>query len=86
MLEELREELRLGPDEQITASFCFSVVQGDKTRRCEDFKRSGLNDTVEVHDAPHHDDIPVYVELVKAFAALHTANLACGIRPRSIAY
>eukprot|EP00438_Fugacium_kawagutii_P032160 Skav231578 [mRNA] locus=scaffold481:249616:253132:- [translate_table: standard] len=80
MLDELREEVRLGrmsgpfqappdwpcqaatfddlplrplPDPDFTAAFCFSVTQSDKIRRCEDFRRSFLNQTV----CPRH--IPV---------------------------
>lgn len=64
------------PDAEPVAAFCFSVVQSDKVRRCEDFRRSGLNSTVEVHDAPHRDDIPVFVELIRAFSAL-------GLHPRT---
>lgn len=54
------------PSDNITSSFCFAVVQSDKVRRCEDFKRSGVNSTLVLHDTPHHDDIPVFVELLRA--------------------
>ena len=54
------------PDDEISASFCFSVEQSDKIRRCEDFKHSFLNSTVCVHDTPHHDDLSVFVELIRA--------------------
>eukprot|EP00435_Cladocopium_sp_Y103_P022676 s2362_g5.t1 len=38
-------------DRDICRSFCFSVKQADKVRRCEDFRRSGHNSTVIAHDA-----------------------------------
>eukprot|EP00435_Cladocopium_sp_Y103_P039676 s2661_g10.t1 len=50
-------------EDDICLSFCFSVRQTDKVRRCEDFRRSGHNATVEAHDVPHHHDIKVFTEL-----------------------
>ena len=49
--------------QDICASFCFSVQQTDKVRRCEDFRRSGHNATVIVSDVPHHHDIKTFVDL-----------------------
>ena len=51
------------PDPDISASFCFSVKQTDKIRRCEDFRRSGHNATVVAHDIPHHHDIKTFTDL-----------------------
>lgn len=53
------------PDDNITAAFCFSVCQSDKIRRSEDFRRSFLNQTVRVVDAPHHDDVGTFVQLLR---------------------
>eukprot|EP00435_Cladocopium_sp_Y103_P004623 s893_g1.t1 len=50
-------------NEDICISFCFSVKQSDKVRRCEDFRRSGHNSTVIAHDVPHHHDIKVFTDL-----------------------
>ena len=36
-----------------------------KVRRCEDYRRSFHNDTIEAFDVPPHDDISVYVLLVR---------------------
>ncbi len=101
MLEELREERRLGrlsgpftspswwpirsvsfeneeliplPDEEIAISFCFSVTQSDKIRRCEDFRRSGHNATVQVHDTPPHDDVDKFINVAKAYAKTGTPS------------
>jgi hypothetical protein len=54
------------PDDEISASFSFSVEQSDKIRRCENFRCSFLNSTVCVHNCPHHDDLSVFVELIRA--------------------
>ena len=42
-----------------------------KVRRCEDYRRSFHNDTVEAFDVPPHDDIGVYVyvSLIRHLAA-----------------
>ena len=51
------------PIQNICTSFCFSVVQADKIRRCEDFRRSGHNATVVAYDVPHHHDIRTFTDL-----------------------
>ena len=51
------------PRQDICTSFCFSVQQTDKVRRCEDFRRSGHNSTVVASDVPHHHDIKTFVDL-----------------------
>eukprot|EP00435_Cladocopium_sp_Y103_P061850 s2532_g23.t1 len=51
------------PSQEICVSFCFSVKQTDKVRRCEDFRRSGHNSTVVAHDVPHHHDIKAFTDL-----------------------
>eukprot|EP00435_Cladocopium_sp_Y103_P013637 s2457_g3.t1 len=53
-------------NQDICISFCFSVRQADKVRRCEDFRRSGHNSTVVAHDVPHHHDIKVFTDLALA--------------------
>ena len=57
------EDLLETPDDQILAAFCFSVLQSDKIRRCEDHRRSHHNSTIAVSDVPHHDSIDAYVRL-----------------------
>ena len=54
------------PEQDICTSFCFSVLQTDKVRRCEDFRRSGNNATVIAHDVPHHHDIKTFTDLALA--------------------
>lgn len=51
------------PTQDLAFSFCFSVKQSDKIRRCEDFRRSGHNSTIEAHDVPCHHDITVFTEV-----------------------
>ena len=57
------EALQPLPDQEIYAAFCFSVCQSDKVRRCEDYRRSHHNETVQVWDVPHHDSIDAYAKL-----------------------
>ena len=45
------------------ASICFSVVQTDKIRRCEDFRRSYHNKTIGATDSPHHHCISECIAL-----------------------
>lgn len=54
------------PNEEVTFSFCFSVKQTDKVRRCEDFRRSGHNATVVAYDVPYHHDIRAFTALAMA--------------------
>eukprot|EP00438_Fugacium_kawagutii_P034924 Skav206385 [mRNA] locus=scaffold834:525350:529905:- [translate_table: standard] len=54
------ERLQLD-DDDICVAFAFAVEQDDKVRRCEDFRRSGHNSTVETYDSPWHNDISTYV-------------------------
>ena len=56
------------PDEEVAIAFCFSVSQTDKTRRCEDLRRSGHNSTVLVRDVPHHDDLDVFLRVAHTYA------------------
>jgi hypothetical protein len=48
-------------------SFCFSVKQSDKIRRCEDFRRSGHNMTIKTGDTPHHHDVQTFAALARAY-------------------
>ena len=57
------EALQPLPDDTIYAAFCFSVSQSDKIRRCEDYRRSFHNSTIQVWDVPHHDTIDAYSRL-----------------------
>ena len=54
------------PDDDIAVSFCFSVEQSDKVRRCEDFRRSGHNSTVTAFTTPHHHDVKTFSMLALA--------------------
>ena len=55
-------------NEDIYVAFCFSVKQEDKIRRCEDYRRSFHNSTIEAYDSVPHDDIQKYVELARAYS------------------
>ena len=46
----------------------FSVVQADKIRRCEDYRRSFHNSTIRASDSPHHHTIESYAELSRYWA------------------
>eukprot|EP00438_Fugacium_kawagutii_P035819 Skav235285 [mRNA] locus=scaffold874:522184:536384:- [translate_table: standard] len=48
------------------AACSFAVVQSDKIRRCEDFRRSAHNLTVEAYDSPLHHDVDSYIDLLRA--------------------
>ncbi|CAE7942077.1 unnamed protein product [Symbiodinium sp. KB8] len=68
------ESLLSCPDAEPCIAWAFSVVQEGsdgqrKVRRCEDYRRSFHNDTVEAFDVPPHDDISVYVSLIRHLAA-----------------
>ena len=54
------------PEDDIAVSFCFSVQQSDKVRRCEDFRRSGHNSTVTAFTTPHHHDVKTFCMLALA--------------------
>ena len=62
-----RELQPLPTDKPVCFSFCFNVKQSDKIRRCEDFRRSGHNSTVQTSDSPHHHDLQTMAELAKSF-------------------
>ena len=57
------EPLQELPCEVLGASICFAVVQSDKIRRCEDFRRSHHNATIQAWDSPHHHCIGEYASL-----------------------
>eukprot|EP00435_Cladocopium_sp_Y103_P069238 s392_g33.t1 len=52
------------PTERAFAACCFAVVQSDKVRRCEDYRRSFHNATVYTQDTPHHHDLGTHVDLI----------------------
>ena len=55
---------------------CFSVVQSDKIRRCEDYRRGHHNSTIGATDIPHHHDIGAYVSMASWFQAQsHPAHI-----------
>jgi len=56
------------PEGDVAIAFCFSVSQTDKTRRCEDLRRSGHNSTVLVRDVPHHDDLDVFLRVAHTYS------------------
>ena len=64
------------PPDHAKFAFCFSVVQQDKIRRCEDLKRSHHNDTVVTHDVPAHHDVSTFVQLAR--------QIHCGKEPPSV--
>ena len=51
------------PHGLVCPAWSFSVVQSDKIRRCEDYRRSFHNATVRARDSPHHHTIEVYAAL-----------------------
>ena len=61
------------PCENPSVAWAFSVVQtgsdgGRKIRRCEDYRRSFHNSTVFASDSPPHDDVGVYVAMIRFLA------------------
>ena len=85
------------PTSEVMAAVCFSVVQSDKIRRCEDFRRSFHNSTLQAEDVPTHHNIDSYVHLCKHFgrnnvpSELWTHDLDAAYRQfpvqdRSVAY
>lgn len=66
------------PDQNLASSLSFAVVQVDKIRRCEDFRRSHHNDLLQVWDTPHHHDIGSHISIAKAFNDLgHPCSTWC---------
>ena len=68
------------PEEDCFVARAFSVAQTgadgvQKIRRCEDYRRSFHNSTVQVGDRPEHDDIEVYISALRRAQAL-------GMRPQ----
>ncbi|CAE7252463.1 DNMT3B [Symbiodinium sp. CCMP2592] len=62
-----KQPLPAGP---VFAARAFSVCQtgadgSRKVRRCEDYRRSHHNSTIEAHDRPEHDDIEVYIQVLR---------------------
>ncbi len=92
------EQLLAAPEGPVFAAFCFSVLQSDKIRRCEDHRRSHHNSTIAVSDVPHHDNIDAYVRLamwwldkcpdpVQVWAHdLDSAYRQLGLRDQTFAY
>ncbi len=64
------------PTEEISVAFCFSVTQSDKTRRCEDLRRSGHNSTVKVKDIPHHDNLDIFLQTARQYALQSHTTMA----------
>ena len=64
------------PTQDIAVAFCFSVSQSDKTRRCEDLRRSGHNATVKVSDIPHHDSLDTYIQVAHQYSLDHKRTMA----------
>ena len=85
------------PTSEVLAAVCFSVVQSDKVRRCEDFRRSFHNSTLQAADVPTHHSVDSYVHLCRHFgndgvvAELWTHDLDSAyrqfpIKDRSVGY
>ena len=85
------------PTSEVLAAVCFSVVQSDKVRRCEDFRRSFHNSTLQADDVPTHHSVDSYVHLCRHFgddgvvAELWTHDLDSAyrqfpIKDRSVGY
>ena len=85
------------PTDTVLAAVCFSVQQSDKIRRCEDFRRSFHNSTLEAHDVPTHHTVDSYIHMCRHFglaaepSSLWTHDLDSAyrqfpIKDRSVAY
>ena len=85
------------PTGEVLAAVCFSVVQSDKIRRCEDFRRSYHNSTLLARDVPTHHSIDSYVHLCRHYGQhgtqselwthdLDSAYRQFPVRDRSVAY
>ena len=59
------------PTSKAWAALCFAVVQSDKVRRCEDYRRSCHNSTVTADDCPHYSDIAAYVATIQRLQAMN---------------
>ena len=51
------------PPGLVCPAWSFSVVQADKIRRCEDYRRGFHNSTAQARDSPHHHTIETYAAL-----------------------
>ena len=58
------------PTDEAYAAVCFAVVQPGKIRRCEDFRRSMHNATIEASDSPSYTDVEQYIGLVQMLHAM----------------
>ena len=58
------------PDQNLCPSVCFAVCQSDKTRRCEDYRRSFHNDTVRCFDSPSHHGVEDHLKVTREFHRL----------------
>ena len=58
-------QLLPAPAGPIYPSICFSVVQSDKIRRCEDLRRSFHNQTIRATQTPTHHTVDVYVDAIR---------------------
>ena len=58
------------PDQDLCPSICFAVRQSDKTRRCEDYRRSHHNDTARCFDAPSHHGVEDHLKVARTFYQL----------------
>eukprot|EP00438_Fugacium_kawagutii_P028772 Skav212378 [mRNA] locus=scaffold1983:157653:159377:+ [translate_table: standard] len=63
------------PNDDIRVAFCFSVVQHDKIRRCEDLRRSGHNSTIVASDVPHHHSVESFLAIARQYAEGHQTCL-----------
>ena len=66
--------LKAAPTDEAWAAMCFAVVQSDKVRRCEDYRRSSHNSTVEAGDTPHYHDIECYISMIRRLKTMDQGN------------
>ncbi|CAE7672356.1 unnamed protein product, partial [Symbiodinium sp. CCMP2456] len=70
------EASQVASDEDAFAARAFAVVQQDKVRRADDWRRSGHNSTVFVKDTPPYAGTQTVLNLVQAAADIGDPTLA----------
>ena len=63
-------DLQPAPTRCAWAALCFAFAQSDKVRRCEDFRRSSHNSTIEADDCPHYNDVEGYATAIRHLQSL----------------
>ena len=67
-------ELQPLPSDCAFAALCFAVEQGEKVRRCDDYRRSFHNSTIQTSDVPHGHDLDTYISVMKRYHELQVVN------------